>query len=489
MKKIIVVIVFLFSLLSLIEVNGAEFETGSITDTTLIDDDLKNLKLTPSNYFSLDATEENIKNYFEFFVVAIGENRISENTTDTYVYIYNPIRIEELQQIELTIYLNDSISQSLTNTDIVKTSTGVAKNIYCFKNTIKKIPSSRTYSFDNITYEQEHYSSDFVATFKDTKNNNIIDVDYNYNSMIFVTDDILYKINAKASDDSNWWNQVLNWAGGITNPFNPNIWNWESESISFWFYNFSATIDIEKIIELDLNYTKSTKIAPYDNVIWGTGGASMYLSPVYNDNEELQVTKYPQVTKQIVYGKEMEFNAFCTPASDRINEFQEVSIDKEMFNKYQHSVLVDIGDNYENYTYTYSYTVIGSNMQIQTKTVRRNGSKSLNISQLKMTLLKYETKGTIYNAYVVDDPDDKGGEEDTDNPYWSWWDKLVAWMISHPFETVAIVAGSLIGIPLIISFFPMIISLFVSLIVLIFKVLVFILSLPFRIVLFPFRRK
>lgn len=496
MKKIILVIMSFVTVMMLARVNtyaSPQVEDAHITDTTAIKNDLAEMNLPYDDYVLTESAIANLKKLYssnktyEQFVIAVGENYSDLNNIVSYVYCYSPLfyLVEETLSINLTITTNKGFSNQQTieisNQSTIPIKEDKEAGILCFKFTLfNQADLARSYT---VEVNNSPGGNIFECTYKtmlDEDNKQRCD-NFNFNGLLYITEDILCAVKVDTWDYNNmfgseWWLNV----GDI-------LLNGASD-VSFWFYNFSSSVDIEEILEADISYYSYTNVRKYTGVNITVGWSVL-------DKKFNQVTKYPEVVEQKVFGQACKFNAFATPASARISEFKDVPVNKDYFNNYQHSILIDIGKNRQHVGSSYESGGGGLLSNPTTRTMRVSrpcwADEDFTISQFSLTRIKHNTNGVIYNSYVLDTdgPDDSTGTDTPENPNDYWWNKLVSWIIAHPGETLAIVAGIVIGIPLIISFLPTLMGLIVNTIVMIFKAIVWLISLPVKVLLFPFRRK
>ena len=401
MKKLnkVVIILFLFitSIISLCSFTRATVEVGVINDKSSINTDLMKLDLTPSDYITYAPTREN--SYLdEVYLIAIGENRINQTSTDLYLYFYNPI-IEIHQDYYLNLKINNqdvSLVYLETNRDwsyyeglfdkpdvfLKLCDYNEDKNITKVKFNYSNAYSSRDYIVDEICRltDESYFTNPFSASFKENTVDGRIETEFSYNSFIYITNDVLQPIQVKQYTTGSL---IGDWLVDVWK----SIWSDKKEAI-LYFYNFSSSKKIDKILELDCIYKEKIIKEARAN-----GGVRKDVVSEHAYTKESPKTLLNGVLSQNIYGQNVELNRFMTPSSNRINEIGD-SISwndelKSLFNNYEHSVLVDIGaweEKTSSPVWSYNY---------------------LSIEDFKITRLKFSTDGKIYNSYVgdVDGPD------------------------------------------------------------------------------------
>lgn len=502
MKKILIALMLIASFFITAAVNSyaatiPQVKDAHITDTTDIKSDLIEMNLPYDDYLlpanansNLTSLYKKSKKSYEQFVIAVGENYSDLNDIVSYVYCYSPLYflVEEKLNIDLTITINKGFSNQkelrLSNKLVDPIKEDKRAGILCFKFTLyDQADLVRTYS---VEINNAPGGNVFECTYKtmlDEKNEQRCD-NFNFNSLLYITKDNLCAIKVDTWDYNNmfgadWW---LNIGDTLLNG---------ASDVSFWFYNFSSSVEIEEILEADISYYSYINVKKYIQL-------GFIVDTETRDKQLNKVTKYPGVTEQKVFGELCKFNAFATPASSRIDEFKPVEINENYFKDYQHSILIDIGKNRQGVSTTYddNSSFNGGNIFKPNSVTSRitkpcRADETFEISQFSLTRIKYKTKGVIYNSYVLDTdgPDNSAGTDTPDNPNKNWWLTLIEWIKEHPYETLAIVIGVVVGIPLVIAFLPTLISVIVNLLSLALKALLFVITLPFRILLMPFRRK
>lgn len=468
---------------------ASELVIGAITDDSNISTDLKQLDIEYTDYFTIKNTEYNYKNYFEYFVLAVAENRIAVSNTDVYLYIYNPIYVENVAiNIDMTINQDFKVSsdyRSNTAGDFTLCSRS-DNNILKLKYEYNNFYPDRNYEIIVKDVESGIASQRFTSTMTTSDNGRLVETTYNFNSMLYVAKDQLIELEFEDWDTSNWWQSICH---------EFNLFK-DEEKVLMYFYNFSSSKTIDKILEVDLKYDHYNYIstAYYDPA---TGSRLRTLSDAKeNEVKGYQVTKTPGTHKQSVYGTECTFNAFTTPASDRIKEFgNAIEVSPNLFD-YDHSILVDINKAIELYSVLKTVPKkevfpLLQNDNSRTQVLEKK-INAYSISSLKMTRLKYSAGGKIYNSYVLDDMDDpipvKPGNPKLED---SNWKKFIKWFMDNfPWSGLLV-----IGIPLILIvlaiFFPQVlvtvIKGFISVIDFIIRIFISIIQTILDILLFPFR--
>lgn len=451
-------------------------EVGIINDDTIIYQDLVMLGLTPTDYITFEPIMENIY-YDETYLIAVGENRKEDSSTDVYLYLYNPMFVSDSSQIEYYL-VNLSINgmdfklfHAFTNTsftdydeemELIEYSS--LYNIWKFKFTYVNHVNERKYELNSIDRMIQFatvgstFTNPFTATFKEREEDGQLVTDYEYNSFLYITKDIILTIdvtNYSLDGFGGWINGVI------------NKYFLDGNKARLFLYNFSSSKKIDQILEIDCMYTQDRY-----RRICHAGGCQEYS---IKDEDELIVydKEHPRTLKndeieQNIYGEMVILNRFKTPSSDRIeefgNSFEWTDELKKDFTDYEHSVLIDVGNFQE------KPDSAGSTYEFDL------------IRDFKITRLKFETDGKIYNSYVADDPDDSPLDPNNPQTGKNWFFELLEWIQEHPLEFVLILVGLIVGIPIIVAILPYILSILGKLLVGIFKCIVWIITLPFRLI-------
>lgn len=469
-KKITFFLVFLVSIFTLCSFTTKIVEVGVINDNTTIYNDLTMLGLTPSDYITLEATQEN-DCYDEEYLIAVGENRKEDNSTDVYLYLYNPVmfKLDYAYIFELNInnsllkllYVSDEsyFSNFKDSYDIevglceYSSSYNIAKLKFNYINHVNE----RKYDLDQITryyhisadyntyYLEQTFNNPFTATFKEREEDGQLVSDFEYNSFIYITKDVLVPV--RLSPEFKW------------SEFFQSILDKDSDSMAF-FYNFSSSKKIEQILELDVVFDtefRRTSIACKDDLLGYNDG---YVEP----KNGVERTLYNEKQSYDWLSTHLEFETFQTPAENRFTneefgylEFNEEQI--KQFTDYEHSVLIGM-----NTITLHSIPVMGG------------GALPCyhyeEINNLQVKRIKFETDGKIYNSYVADDPDNPIDPIIPETPK-TWFDELLEWIKDNPLYAVLIVIGLVVLLPLIIALLPTIVGFLV-------KIIVGIVKLPFK---------
>ena len=478
MKKGLITL-FLIVLLSFsLSSKAAALEIGVITDDTSIVDDLKALDINEDDYFILEDSEYNFKNYFEWFVIAVAENRISATSIHVYIYIYNPITIDSVDvSIDMTInekrvqgYFNEN-SNSQFSLCGKSEEHNILKLCYIDQTDYN---AERNYEIVIEDLKNEVSSKKFTAQLITKEDEKRLVTNYNFDSMLFIEKDILLTLRFEDWNTNSWWQSICH-------EFN---FFKDDEEVLMFFYNFNASKTIDEIVEVELNYDHyvNTSTAYYDPST-GTRLRTLNSSNSNVVNDAIRI-KRPGVQEQSVYGVECSFNAFTTPASNRIKEFgNAIEISSSLFN-YDHSILVDINRSVE-LTSTLKWVpkkevfplVDDSSL---TAVLEKKISEYM-ITDLKMTRLTYKAEGKTFNSYVLDDVDDPVFV-DPDNTNILWWQQILetfrivgAWVLelfnlSAPsfVQTIVGAVVCFIGVLLIPAIIRLLINLISSLINIIF---------------------
>ena len=332
----------------------------------------------------------------------------------------------------------------------------------------------RNYEIVIEDLKNEVSSKKFTAQLITKEDEKRLVTNYNFDSMLFIEKDILLTLRFEDWNTNSWWQSICH-------EFN---FFKDDEEVLMFFYNFNASKTIDEIVEVELNYDHyvNTSTAYYDPGI-GTRLRTLNSSNSNVVNDAIKIKK-PGVQKQSVYGVECSFNAFTTPASDRIKEFDgAIEISSSLFN-YDHSILVDINRSVE-LTSTLKWVpkkevfplVDDSSL---TAVLEKKISEYM-ITDLKMTRLTYKAEGKTFNSYVLDDVDDPVFV-DPDNTNILWWQQILelfrivgAWVLelfnlSAPSFVQTIVGGVVcfIGVLLIPAIIRLLINLISSIINIIF---------------------
>lgn len=483
----------LFSTLTLSSFTTKIIEVGVISDETSINNDLAMLGLTSSDYCILnDGIFDGVKNYYdEVYLIGIGENRQQEDITDIYFYLYNPCNYSSkslntnIDYYLLNLNINNSEFNFLyvedpsnaeiyygidyneyNNLTLIKYDEN--KNIWKFKFSYINHTNERKYELNNIqrgmTYSESNFpeyvswlkddfTNPFTATFKEREEDGQLISDFEYNSFIYITKDVLVPVMLKPEFK---WNEVFDF-----------IFSSDKEKIAF-FYNFSSSKEIEQILELDVIFDTNF-VRTYFGCINGVPG---YNGGYVESKSNVKRTLYNEKHSYDWNSSHLEFETFQTPASERFTneefgylEFNEE--DKKQFTDYEHSVLIGLND-----VYYHTVSMMGS---ASAKCYHYE-----NINNLQVKRIKFETDGKIYNSYVADDPDNP---IDPINPSQNnWFLEVLEWIKDHPLQFVLILVGLIVGIPIIVAILPYILSILGKLLVGIFKCIVWIITLPFRLI-------
>ena len=475
-KKITFFLVFLVSIFTLCSFTTKIVEVGVINDNTTIYNDLMMLGLTPSDYITLEATQEN-DCYDEEYLIAVGENRKEDNSTDVYLYLYNPVmfKLDYAYMFELNInnsllkllYVSDEsyFSNFKDSYDIeiglceYSSSYNIAKLKFNYINHVNE----RKYDLDQITryyhisadyntyYLEQTFNNPFTATFKEREEDGQLVSDFEYNSFIYITKDEIVQLHFDDLTVFKDSSMILYFLAGI--------FGGGGAGNAIYFYNFNSSKKIEQIIETDINYKLHIREGYYSKSLFdgdiefsGTDDYKSVSTTIYSTDES-EIMVYEQLEK---------FEAFKTPSRDRLNEFtDEMNITDEVKNKftnYQHSICFLVATNND---------------------TRNNlGEGFVNISYVedfKISRLKFETDGRIYNSYVADDLDDGGTNFDDVNPTKTWFDELLDWILDNPLYFVLIIIGLVVLLPLIIALLPTIVGFLV-------KIIIGVVTLPFKLI-------
>ena len=463
----------ILNILTLSSFTNKVVEVGVINDNTSIENDLVSLGLTPSDYITIEDSSEN-NSYDEVYLIAVGENRQVEEYTDIYLYFYNPL----LNDIYQDYYFEMKINNYIYSFGYLETEREWSyyedlfdepyfllefceydsnHNITKVKFAYSYNENERTYSLDKIERltDEQSFTNPFTATFKERKEDGKLVTNYEYNSFIYITEDEIVQLHF---DDLTVFKE-----SSIILDFLVGIFGSSGMGNAIYFYNFSSSKNIDQILETDVNYILHTHQGYYSKPLFGNikfDGVDDYktISTTIYATDESEIMVYDQLEK---------FKAFKTPSNDRLNEFTDkMNITDEVKSKfinYQHSICFLVATNNDSRN--------------------SSGEGFVNLSYVenfKISRLKFETNGKIYNSYVADDPDDGGTDFDDVEPTKDWFDEMIDWIKENPLYAVLILLAVIVGLPLIISFLPMILKGLIELIIGIIKLFFWIIFAPFR---------
>ncbi len=456
---------------------------GSIDDTTSIKNDLQQLDLTYSDYVLFDDTSEN-KYLDQVYLIAIGENRKNKESTDLYFYIYNPV----IKDLHKNYYFNISINEyeftccyleygswndyaELYNEPdiyLTKVSYDYNVNVLKLKFTYENNYTDRQYSVNSIIRltDEQTFNNKFEAFFKESEVDGKLETLFNYNSYIYITkDDIVQiKVNNYADLGSNLGILINSILGN-------NPW----KATAMYFYNFSSSKEIDEIIEADVEFIAHRIYKHYYYNFYPFG--DLIEEVIIDESFQRDYTIYSsEETEVYMYGEPHTFKPFSTPASNRLNDFNEsVNLSdeqKKLFTDYEHSILFMC----ENY--------------LDTRNSTGEGYTDISyVEDFKITRLKFEADGKVYNSYVSDDSDDGGTDFEDPEPNKKWWENLWEWIKKNPEKAIILGIVIIICIPLIISLLPSIISFCIKFLFWIIKLVITIIKLPFKLIGSIFTRK
>ena len=220
----------ILNILTLSSFTNKIVEVGVINDNTSIENDLVSLGLTPSDYINFyeeyfkaqeeGKDEDYLNNYNETYLIAVGENRLDDESTDVYLYLYNPIFHMfsfEAYYINLNInnifiklaYYSDYGVKEYEDSDEILEFCNVTDDytIYKFKFNYINHVNERKYELDSIKmyynwavdYDSvllnKEYENPFTATFKERDEDGKLVTDYEYNSFIYITEDEIVQLH------------------------------------------------------------------------------------------------------------------------------------------------------------------------------------------------------------------------------------------------------------------------------------------------------
>lgn len=512
MKKIISFVMLLLYFFTMSSFANKAITIGEITDSTTITSDLSTLNINQSGLVKLTETEYDIDR-----IIAIGENKTSDENVDVYLYIYNPIAHKNPDDY----YFNMTINEAKVNliysddNDILEEYSEATKLMYMsnynniifkFKFSYKNYYNERNYlvtKIKNITDNKE-YESNFDASFIENETDNSIETSFNYDSTFYVEESKLVGIKAK-DFKSILGSTTLGIAVSLVSDLFKQLFQIGNDPwFTIWFYNFNSNINIDRIISVKVSYQKEE----FFSESWGFGNKFHSKYPdghTYVSN--VIETINTGTTSLNIYGKEnVTLDAFKTPASLRLDEFDGVfeSLDSSLFD-YEHSVLVDVTPDLTDVIMGYYYywnlesQMTGKDSVTNPGVLKVSDSlpagvgkpvggtyeeshfdTSTTLTNLKLLECEYECDGVIHNAYVVDKPQQP--DIITPEPEHDWFMDLIDWIKENPARAVAVIIAIVVGLPLVIAFLPYIIKFIVTLIKTIIQVIIYILSLPFKLI-------
>ena len=507
MKKIIGLVMMLFSMITLSSFTERTIiEVGIINDETSINNDLSMLGLTSSDYVILNdgIYDGTVNHYDQVYLIGVGENRHEKDVTDIYFYLYNPCDYSnDSFNVKLDYYLFD-IKINNNNFDFiyVENPTNVSlyydinpneynnlslidyskdKNIWKLKYSYINHTNDRTYELGKIqrgmsysekdypeyvNYLKDDFTNPFTATFREREEDGRLVTSYDYNSFIYITEDILVPVLIRSENNfENFWNGVF---AGRDEAL--------AENSLVYFYNFSSSKRIDQILELDVQYkTHGACLMLKDSLIDNTDDCNA--SNIDTTLNDVSRTLYPGLHSYDWFSSHLEFETFKTPASERFtNEefgYLQFSNDqKRQFTDYEHSVLINMESPSNRHQQVveegfvdHAYTCYHNNV----------------IEDLQVKRIMFETDGQIYNSYVADDVDDPIDPIVPETPK-SFLESLIDWIKENPARAVAVIIAIVVGLPLVIAFLPYIIKFIINLIKTIIQVIIYILSLPFKLI-------
>lgn len=481
MKKIVSFLSSILLTILLCSFTRTDVNNGSINDFSLVDNDLINLDLKPSDYYKLDISygSPEFNDYDSWYIIAIAENRVTQSETDLYFYIYNPVRNNNNYSFFFDLRINDrnydvllgdsNISYDLKGNYISK---GIlAENVSKYKLSYKNDFNERNYLIDEIKCLNLNSISNnkFEGKFQEKINaKGIIETEFLYNSFVHITEDEL--IYFDFTKTAGFWGSIKNLFNG--NLFNPDL---GINSGFIVFYNFSCSRKIEDIIEFEyyINMYHEIKVN-YDK--------PEMLDTVYkNYHQEGKQIKYPKLTNQMIKNELIEINTFKTPANKRLEEFDDIKLSTNAINSFtnfQHSVLIDIQEGNSSFSGGSSAGAVGT----FTKT------STFFVNDMKVKRIKFKADGITYNSYVSDDSDSGIPGGSIGDPNLPWWERLIKWIIANPILSIAIAFSIVVCFPIIISLFPFILKIIFNLVKSLFMFLWFIISCPFKLIIKLFKR-
>lgn len=493
----------LTSIIGVASVSASEITYKNvITDETTIEEDFKLLGLDVNDYYLPKKYE-----YQKWYVVALSETYIDENTIQTYLYMYNPYLydVENVYFPELTFFYDLNGVENTYKVDECL-NYDLSRSLYkvkgfTFDYTQKAIINiNRIWSFyDGILDEEgnyeisESYNSDstFSATTQHSKvNKESLDIELNFNSTLIIEEFNVYKQHITQED-----NFINNW---------DSFWNGEVEGLDLWFYNFNFPDRIEydsveyAKFRYDYNYLEGENIYVFEDGLYGD----------LVKNENASWSKIVSVEKDIIReysnkindGKnvvrvndtsmELNFDTFVLGNRVLKGEFSNFEVSDEItkaFN-YDCSILLD-----STYTYAKEHTKLGYITYELSFT---------ELDDIEFLELHYMNDGILYKCQVVVPPVDSEDVEDLppldefekpddeDNFWLNLWNKFKKWFISNIPESIIMCALIVIGAPVIVSLLvPLIISLLRMILKWLINLIKMMFILPFKIIKLIFKKK
>lgn len=474
MKKIYALFISLFLILSLsITVSATELTYNNpITDDSTIVDDFKVLGLEISDYYIPESYD-----YYKWYVVAMSESYLSDNSIQTYFYLYNPMGLNDVETFEIKYTLN-SVSKSCYlgfkdfdgRYGLLKTK-GFAYG-YNYSDNIKISEITCKYSIEDPSTSGETidvfetYISTFESVNKHDSNNNNISFDLSFNSFLVIENPKVVEVEVYQDNNFiNIWN---------------TIFTGDSDQLLLYFYNFDFpdhikvdSVEYAKFIYDYLDITESYRMIYNGSTI----------NHVKNEVRSSVVNEYNNETKTVrvnEYSVELAFpnfylgNRFDDPnfaLKENINTGDLDSFDMDC------SILIDSTYKIENHQYNYN----DEGMYLSTDF----SAKYTTLDKVEMIELHYINDGILYKCQVSSPPVDNDDFEHIDSnpvPEKSFWQKLCEWFFRNlPYSIIlifVIFVALAVVIPVIIVLAPYLIKFIIWL----FKIIIRIILLPVKMI-------
>lgn len=411
MRKALTIIIGFVSLffLSAVKASAEEIKYKNlITDNTTIEDDFKILGMEISDYYIPTAY-----NYAKFYVVAMSEAYVENNNIQTYFYVYNPSRCQEIQIDNFEYTLNNFSSVFFCNINTETSKNGLYKVkgfAYQYEKDVEiKITkvNGRCITRDNpdiFSDPQEHIielSSDsgFVAK----NSHSLVDdeaftCELNYNSTLILED--YEAVDVLVDDDyfEDFWKHFWQKGWGITNELH----------LVFYNFNFPKNIkpDTIEYAKFQYDYVEARE----------TWQATSLTSTKYTKDvlsSEKRISEYLPGTREFsIDGQknQLEFQTFVLGNRIDKGEFGKLKFTnqaKEKF-KYDCSILLE------------------SNIFIKSNNLTATTLTSLTLQEIEFLELHYTKNGILYKCQIVSKPVNPTPIKPEKEK--SWLQKLLLWL-------------------------------------------------------------
>lgn len=230
-------------------VHAEEISTSRFSDSTSIQDDLKNANLDIKDYIQMSD-----KQFNRFDVVLLTENVDSDNTLLNYVYVYNPFKAAGSYIVSNFNYTYNNEYFSLPGELVSKTDTISKYKIDTDIMYLDKISSERNYKFDSIVVDGAKTEVDFSAKISQSGQN----IELEFDGYIFITDKDLLTLTPISNDVTSSTIITSNnteeyYSYGLANTASPTKY-YNRLAACLMFLNFDTNKEIDKINEIDLKY-------------------------------------------------------------------------------------------------------------------------------------------------------------------------------------------------------------------------------------------